>query len=192
MQKHIHSRHSLLALSAALWLTAGLAAEPSASFGVSLPSIAAGSRLPQAQVFNGFGCQGGNVSPAIQWHDAPLGTRSFAVTLYDPDAPTGSGWWHWLVYNIPVTVTALSEHAGDAGGKLLPAGAVQGRTDFGTTGFGGACPPVGDKPHRYIFTVYALKIERIDLPADASSAMIGAMLNGHQLGRVSVTARYSR
>ena len=117
-----------------------------AGFSLDLPTIKVNGTLSDAQVFNGFGCTGKNISPAIKWSGAPSGTRSFAATLYDPDAPTGSGWWHWLVYDIPATANALPEHAGDADGKLLPAGAMQGRTDFGTSGFGGACPPQGDKP----------------------------------------------
>ena len=151
-----------------------------------------GDLLPQAQVFNSFGHSGGNQSPHLAWAEAPAGTESFVVTLYDPDAPTGSGWWHWVVYNIPASVTALPEHAGDATGQLLPAGALQGRTDFGTPGFGGACPPPGDKPHRYILTVYALKTEKIDVPADSSPAMVGFMLHANELAKASITAHYGR
>jgi len=163
-----------------------------AGFSLDMPTVKPNGTLSDAQVFNGFGCSGGNTSPAMNWRGAPSGTRSFAVTLYDPDAPTGSGWWHWLVYDIPASATGLPEHAGDADGHLLPAGAVQGRTDFGTPGFGGACPPAGAKPHRYVFTVYALKIEKIDAPAGASAAMIGFMLNANQLAKSSVTALYGR
>jgi Raf kinase inhibitor-like YbhB/YbcL family protein len=159
---------------------------------IELPAIKPVGTLSDAQVFNGFGCSGRNISPAVKWSGVPGGTRSFAVTLYDPDAPTGSGWWHWLVYDIPASATGLPEHAGDADGKLLPAGAVQGRTDFGTSGFGGACPPQGDKPHRYIFTVYALKVDKLDVPAGAPAAMIGYMLNANQLGKGSLTAHYGR
>jgi hypothetical protein len=163
-----------------------------AGFSIELPTIKPNGTLSDAQVFNGFGCSGKNISPAIKWSGSPAGTKSFAVTLYDPDAPTGSGWWHWLVYDIPASVAGLSEHAGDADGHLLPAGALQGRTDFGTAGFGGACPPTGDKPHRYIFTVYALKVEKIDVPASASAAMVGYALNANQLAKSSVTALYGR
>jgi hypothetical protein len=183
----------------ARWITAAVltcgclvANASAAELSIELPAIKPGGTLNDAQVFNGFGCSGKNVSPAVKWSGVPSGTRSFAVTLYDPDAPTGSGWWHWLVYDIPASATGLPEHAGDADGKLLPAGAVQGRTDFGTSGFGGACPPPGDKPHRYIFTVYALKIDKIDVPAGAPAAMIGYMLNANQLGKSSLTAHYGR
>lgn len=163
-----------------------------AAFRIELPTIKPNSTLSNAQVFNGFGCSGQNISPAVKWSGAPSGTKSFALTVYDPDAPTGSGWWHWLVYDIPASSTGLPEHAGDADGKQLPAGAVQGRTDFGTTGFGGACPPPGDKPHHYVFTVYALKLDKIDVPAGAPAAMVGYMLNANQLAKSSLTALYGR
>jgi Raf kinase inhibitor-like YbhB/YbcL family protein len=168
------------------------AAAGAADFSIELPAIKPNSTLTDAQVFNGFGCSGKNMSPAIHWLNAPAGTKSFAVTVYDPDAPTGSGWWHWLVYDIPSSATGLPEHAGNADGRLLPAGAVQGRTDFGTAGFGGACPPPGDKPHRYVFTVFALKVDKVDVPPGAPAAMIGYMLNANQLAKSSVTALYGR
>jgi Raf kinase inhibitor-like YbhB/YbcL family protein len=142
-------------------------------------------------VFNGMGCTGENVSPELSWKDAPAGTKSFVVTAYDPDAPTGSGWWHWVVYNIPAGTTSLPEGAG-SGKADLPAGAQQGKTDFGSPGYGGACPPPGDKPHRYIFTVYALKTDKIDVPADASAAYIGFMTHANSLGSASLTVKYAR
>ena len=162
-----------------------------AGFTLASPTIKPGSTLTKAQVFNGFGCSGDNISPELKWSGAPAGTKSFAVTVYDPDAPTGSGWWHWVVINLPADSTGLVEGAGSAAGKL-PAGAVQGRTDFGAAGFGGACPPAGDKPHRYIFTVYALKIDKVDVPADATAALIGFMLNANKLATASFTAKYGR
>lgn len=163
-----------------------------AGFTLSSPTIKPGSTLTQAQVFNGFGCSGQNISPALKWSGAPAGTKSFAVTLYDPDAPTGSGWWHWVVINLPADTAGLAEGAGAADGKALPAGAQQGRTDFGAPGFGGACPPKGDKPHRYIFTVYALKTDKIDVPADATAALIGYMLNANKLATARFTAKFGR
>jgi Raf kinase inhibitor-like YbhB/YbcL family protein len=143
-------------------------------------------------VFNGFGCTGENRSPALLWRDAPAGTRSFAITLYDPDAPTGSGWWHWVVYNIPADVKHLPEDAGHVGGQGLPAGAVQGRTDFGTRAYGGACPPVGAAAHRYVMTVYALKVDHLPVPADASAAMVGFMVHMNQLGAATLQSSYGR
>ena len=163
-----------------------------AGFTLSSPTVKPGSMLTSAQVYKGFGCAGGNTSPALKWSGEPAGTKSFAVTVYDPDAPTGSGWWHWVVYNIPASTHELPEGAGAAEGKNLPAGAVQGRTDFGSAAFGGACPPPGDKPHRYIFTVYALKTDKIEAPADASAALIGFMIHANQLGKASFQAKYGR
>ncbi len=186
--------HRPSAIVCLLWILAGsqsIAAAP-AGFTVDVAGLKPNTTLSEAQVYNGFGCQGQNISPAMQWSGAPSGTRSFAVTLFDPDAPTGSGWWHWLVYDIPASVSSLPAHAGDPDGHLLPPGAVQGRTDFGSAGFGGACPPAGSKPHRYVFTVYALKVDRIDVPPGSSAAMIGFMLNANQLAKSSVTAHYSR
>ncbi|STD19025.1 protein YbcL [Enterobacter asburiae] len=121
-------------------------------FGVTSRDISGEKRLAQQQVFEGFGCHGGNISPQLAWKNPPAGTKSFAVTVYDPDAPTGSGWWHWTVANIPAKIMTLPADAGNPNGEKLPAGVVQGRNDFGYSGFGGACPPEGDKPHRYQIT----------------------------------------
>ncbi|QEL55886.1 kinase inhibitor [Chromobacterium paludis] len=176
-------------------LIASLLALPLAAhaegFKLSSQSIADGKPLSLRQVYKGFGCEGGNVSPQLSWSGAPAGAKSFAITVYDPDAPTGSGWWHWTVVNLPASVHSLPEGAGNAGGQL-PAGAVQGRTDFGASGFGGACPPVGDKPHRYQFTVWALKTDKLPLDANASGALVGYMLNANVLGKASLTATYGR
>ena len=161
-------------------------------FTLTSPTIGHVDLLSEAQVYNGFGCNGENQSPALKWTAGPEGTKSYAITVYDPDAPTGSGWWHWVVYNIPANVTEIAAGAGDPTGKLLPSGSVQGRSDYGTHAFGGACPPQGDKPHHYIFTVYALKIEKIDVPYDSSSALIGFMIHTNSLGKASFTAMYGR
>jgi Raf kinase inhibitor-like YbhB/YbcL family protein len=176
----------------ALSILAGASAAHAAGFTLTSPTIKPASMLTEAQVFKGFGCEGKNTSPALKWSGAPSGTKSYAVTVYDPDAPTGSGWWHWVVYNIPASATELPEGAGGTDGKGLPAGAAQGRTDFGSAGFGGACPPKGDKPHRYIFTVHALKTDKIEVPADASAALVGFMLNANRLAKASFEARYGR
>ena len=161
-------------------------------FTLTSPTIKPGAFLTEEQVFNGFGCSGKNQSPALQWMAGPKGTKSYAITVYDPDAPTGSGWWHWIVYNIPANITEIAAGAGDPTGKLLPPEALQGRTDFGAHAFGGACPPKGDKPHRYIFTVHALKVKKLDIPYDSSAALIGSMINANSLGKASFTATYGR
>jgi Raf kinase inhibitor-like YbhB/YbcL family protein len=179
-----------LALAAVFGATPFVAS--AADFKLTSPTIKPGSMLTEAQVFNGFGCTGKNVSPTLKWSGAPAGTKSFALTVYDPDAPTGSGWWHWVVYNIPAAATELPEGAGTADGKALPAGSAQGKTDFGAPGFGGACPPQGDKPHRYIFTVYALKTDKLDIPADGTAALVGFMINANKLGAATFTAKYGR
>jgi Raf kinase inhibitor-like YbhB/YbcL family protein len=173
-------------------LAACACAAQAAGFVLASPTVKPGSMLTEAQVFNGFGCSGKNISPALSWSGAPAGTKSFALTVYDPDAPTGSGWWHWVVYNIPATATQLPEGAGSADGKGLPAGSMQGRTDFGAHGFGGACPPAGDKPHRYIFTLYALKTDKLDVPADGTAALVGFMVNANKIGAATFSARYGR
>ncbi|ULA67469.1 MAG: DLP12 prophage [Nitrospira sp.] len=168
--------------------TIGMAAE----FQVTSPTIKDQSTIGSEHVFNGFGCTGRNVSPALQWDHAPKDTKSFAVTVYDPDAPTGSGWWHWLVFNIPPGTTGLPAGAGNPDGAGAPAGSIQSMTDFGQPGFGGPCPPPGDKPHRYIFTVFALKVDQLPLKKEASGAMVGYYLNQNAIGKASFTGMYGR
>lgn len=172
---------SLAVAAGGLWFAQTAAAD---AFSLSSPDIAEGKPLAEAQVYSGFGCHGGNKPPLLVWSDPPAGSKSFAVTVYDPDAPTGSGWWHWLVYDIPASASRV-------GGGSLPAGARQGRSDFGSPGFGGACPPPG-KPHRYVFTVHALKTEHLEVGAEASGAMIGFLINANSLGHASITATYGR
>lgn len=159
------------------------------SFKLSSNDLKDGGRLPEAQVFNGMGYTGGNRSPHLAWEGAPEGTQSFVVTLYDPDAPTGSGWWHWVVVNIPATVQELAAGAGSGGN--LPAGALQTRTDFGAAGYGGAAPPPGPA-HHYIFTVHALKVPRLDLDAQASAAMVGFMAHMNGLAKATLTVTYGK
>lgn len=163
-----------------------------AGFQLRSADIKAGSVIDKKFEFNGFGCSGENKSPALVWSGAPAGTKSFAVTVYDPDAPTGSGWWHWSVINLPADVTSLNADAGAAGGAGLPKGASQVRIDYGVAAWGGMCPPPGDKPHRYIFTVHALKTEKIEIPADATAALAGYMINANALAKASFTGTYGR
>lgn len=179
-------------LSLCLFASLAFAASAhAATFTLESPQVKDGGTLTDDQVFNGFGCTGKNISPALEWKNAPAGTKSYAVTVYDPDAPTGSGWWHWVVYNIPASVTKLALGAGNDPAKL-PAGAVQSVTDFGAPGFGGACPPPGDKPHRYIFTVYALGAPTMDLPPTTMPAAVGFNIHGNVLGKATFTAKYGR
>ncbi len=182
------------ALFGAVSLATPFAVPPAqaAGFTLSSPDIAAGGTIPKSFEYNGFGCSGENKSPALHWSGAPKDTKSFAVTVHDPDAPTGSGWWHWMVIDIPAGVNELAPNAGAADNANLPKGAVQSRNDYGTQDWGGVCPPPGDKPHRYIFTVYALGVARLDVPADASAALIGFMINANLLGKASFTAHYGR
>ncbi len=158
----------------------------------TLTSDDLGGQLTIKQVFSGFGCNGHNISPALHWVDAPEGTKSFAVTVYDPDAPTGSGWWHWVIFNISADTHELKVDAGNLENHRAPQGSVQSLTDFGKPGFGGACPPEGDKAHRYVFTVYALNIERLELDATASPALVGFYVHQHMLGKASLVAYYGR
>jgi Raf kinase inhibitor-like YbhB/YbcL family protein len=139
----------------------------------------------------GFGCAGGNRSPHLKWSGGPAGARSFALICFDPDAPTGSGFWHWLVVNIPPDVGELPAGAGSGGGKL-PAGALQTRTDFGKPGYGGPCPPEGDHPHRYLFTVFAVAKEKLDVTADTSAAVIGFNLHFATLEKASIMGLFKR
>lgn len=179
----------LVAIGAALVVSTAAWAD---SFTLSSPAVSDGDTLSSAQVFNGFGCSGGNTSPALSWQGAPEGTQSFALTVYDPDAPTGSGWWHWQVINIPAEVTSLPAGAGTEAGDKLPKGAKQGPSDYGVDAFGGACPPEGDAPHRYEFTLYALSTDSLQVPDNASAALIGFMINANKIGEASFTAMYGR
>jgi len=165
--------------------------DAAAGFTLTSTDISAGGQIAERQVFNGFGCKGDNVSPALSWSHPPAGARSFALLMHDPDAPTGSGWWHWVLYNIPASVSSLAAGAGDPHKSLLPAGAVQGRTDFGTSGYGGPCPPPG-KPHHYYLRLYALKVARLDVPADATAAYIGFTVRTQSLGKAELMGVYGR
>jgi Raf kinase inhibitor-like YbhB/YbcL family protein len=181
-------KHTLLSIA----LAGAVTFTHAAGFTLSSPDIKAGGTMDKRFEFNGFGCSGDNKSPALQWSGAPKGAKSFAVTMYDPDAPTGSGWWHWSVINIPADVAALKPDAGAVGGANLPKGASHVRIDFGVAGWGGTCPPEGDKPHRYTFTVYALKTDKLELPADATAALAGYMINATSLGKATFIAKYGR
>ena len=158
------------------------------SFRLFSDDLKEGDFLGAAQVFNGFGHSGTNISPQLAWSDPPPGTQSFVITMFDPDAPTGSGWWHWIVANIPGSCRALPRGSG-SGQAALPPGVVQARNDFGTSAFGGAAPNPGP-PHRYIFTINALKVDLIDVTPDSSGAMVGFVVNTHRVGSAQLTTRY--
>nr|WP_298926348.1 YbhB/YbcL family Raf kinase inhibitor-like protein [uncultured Erythrobacter sp.] len=153
-------------------------------FTLTSPDIAEGAQLDSNHVFQGFGCEGGNVAPALNWSGAPEGTKSFAVTVYDPDAPTGSGWWHWFAINIPADATGISP------ASPLHSSVTELRNDYGATGFGGACPPEGEV-HRYQFTVHALSTT-LELEGNVSNALAGFMVNANTIASDTITAVYAR
>lgn len=148
-----------------------------------------GQKMPEKHVFNGMGYQGENISPQLSWQNAPAATQSFVVTCFDPDAPTGSGWWHWVVANIPANCCELEQGAGSAIASL-PAGTVQTRTDFGQAGYGGAAPPAG-RSHRYVFTVHALDCTTIEVDSQSSGAMVGFNVFAHSLASASLTVTFN-
>ena len=158
-------------------------------------SFKEGERLALDHVLSakfGFGTDGGNKSPQLAWSGAPAGTKSFALTCFDPDAPTGSGFWHWVVVNIPADVSELKLDAGNPSSGLLPKGALQTRTDFGKPGYGGPCPPEGHGPHRYVFTLFAVKQEALPVTVDTSAAVVGFHLHFGTLAKTSLTGLFKR
>ena len=157
------------------------------AFQLSSTDIAHASTIDPRFEYDGFGCAGENTSPELHWSGAPKGTKSYAVTVYDPDAPTGSGWWHWIVYDIPANASSLDSGAGALNGTDLPENAIQATSDYGVQAFGGMCPPPGDKPHRYIFTVHALNVEQLELPEDATSAAVRYVINANTIAKASFT-----
>jgi hypothetical protein len=158
----------------------------------TLSSKDLGGQTTKIQEFNGFGCTGENISPQLSWKNAPEGTKSFAITMYDPDAPTGSGFWHWVVFDIPSTTNELVSNAGILKSNLLPKGAIQSITDYGIKGFGGPCPPQGHGYHQYIITIYALKTDKLGLNEDTNPAVVGFYLWNNTLAKASIVAYYKR
>ena len=150
------------------------------------------SRMNKQQEYQGFGCDGANISPALRWKDIPSGTKSFAITVHDPDAPRKGGWWHWLVFNIPRDTRALEADAGNPASGLMPKQAVQSRTDFGKPGYGGPCPPKGHGTHHYPFTLYALDVDKLSLDQNATPVEVDSMIRKHMLGSSTITGLYSR
>ncbi|MEO8312195.1 MAG: YbhB/YbcL family Raf kinase inhibitor-like protein [Caldimonas sp.] len=185
--------------------TAGDAQAQAPAFTLSSPDLP-GNVIPTRFILNGFGCTGANTSPALVWSNVPAGTKSLALQVHDPDAPTGSGFWHWAVYDMSPTTTGLAQGAGNAA-VSLPAGAYGGNTDFVDTGatggngnYGGPCPPQGDRPHRYVFTLYALAVDKVaaagGIPKTGTAALYSFVINKGVgpalLGKASFTATYGR
>ncbi len=161
-------------------------------FEVTSTDIADGEMLPMPQVSGVFGAGGDDCSPALSWSGFPAETKSFAVTCFDPDAPTASGFWHWTVYDIPADVTSLPTGAGVPAGDGLPTGAHQLRNDGGVVGYLGAAPPPGHGPHRYMFAVHALDIETLPINPEVSNAVCAFNMFGHVLARAIITPIYQR
>ncbi len=180
-------KKGFLALFYVFFMTFGLFAE-----GMKMESPDISGKLYLSQVYDRYGCHGKNISPELHWYGEPKGTRSFAVTMFDPDAPTGYGWWHWIVCNIPADIHGLPRGAGLNRAKALPKGAVQCKNDYGETGYGGPCPPKGDRPHRYIVTVYALDVAHLPVRPDMSPSLVYSMIEKHTIAKASLTARYGR
>jgi len=175
-------------------LILGVAGTASAApFTLTSPDIKSNGPIAEKHEYNSFGCSGQNVSPALEWKNAPAGTKSFVLMVHDPDAPTGgSGLWHWVVYNIPADATSLPAGAGGEQGTGLPKGAVQVHNDLGSVGYVGPCPPPGTK-HKYNFTLYALKVDKIEVPANVTPAVVGFNANMNALGKpAKLTGTFAR
>jgi len=175
---------NIIALSSVLLITQNISAS-----GFTIDSNDLKGQISNNQVFNGFGCNGKNISPQISWSNIPKGTKSFAITMYDKDAPTGSGWWHWVVVNINKDVTSIKSGASKSD---MPKNSIQSKTDFNTNNFGGACPPKGSKAHEYMTTVYALDVERLPINTNSNPALAGYMINSHTIEKSSIVNYYKR
>lgn len=180
-----------LALAGAIVL-AGVGSAGAAQMSLTSSDVKPGARIADEQVADGFGCSGKNVSPALSWSGAPKGTKSFALGVYDSDAPTGSGFWHWIMFDIPADTTSLAKNAGDPKADLAPAGAVQGRNDAGSRGYFGPCPPRGDKPHHYHVQLFALDVDKLGADENASPAVVAFRLHAHTLAKATLTGLWSR
>jgi Raf kinase inhibitor-like YbhB/YbcL family protein len=168
------------------------------TFQLSSPDFGPGKAFTEKFLFKGLGCAGGNVSPALTWENPPEGTKSFALMVHDPDAVTGgAGIWHWIIINIPATARSIEQGAGTADGAKLPTGSKQITNDYagftgGTPGWGGPCPPPGHRPHNYYFILYALGVEKLEPPANATASHVGFILNLAPLGKAVLIGAYGR
>lgn len=176
---------ALLLVTALAWVLPGYAGE----FKLRSDTFSDGGRMSRAQLH--FSCGGDNISPHLSWQGAPAGTKSYAVMVHDPDAPSENGWWHWVVFNIPASVTELAEGAGNPKAGLIPE-AVQGRNDFKSPGYGGACPPKGHGDHRYQFKVYALKVEQLPLDTQSPAALVEQQVNANKLAQAQLEVTFGR
>ena len=158
----------------------------------TLKSTELGGQATMKQVFNGFGCTGENISPQLYWENAPQSIKSFAVTIYDEDAPTGSGWWHWIIFDIEKNIHKLKSDAGNSKKQVAPKNSIQSKTDFGVPGYGGPCPPEGDGIHRYTITIYALKTEKLGLDETANPALVGYYLQQNTIEKSSMIFYYKK
>ena len=158
----------------------------------TLKSNTLGGNSTILEEFNGFGCTGKNTSPQLSWSNAPKGTKSFAITMYDPDAPTGSGWWHWLVFDIPADINELLKNAGNIESGLMPSEAIQSMTNYGAYGYGGPCPPENHGIHQYIITVHALKVDNLGLDKNTNPAVVGYYLWNNTIEKASIVTYYER
>ena len=158
----------------------------------TLNSNTLGGNSTTLEEFNGFGCTGQNTSPQLTWSNAPEGTKSFAITMYDPDAPTGSGWWHWLVFDIPADINKVLKNAGNIESGLMPSEAIQSMTNYGAYGYGGPCPPENHGIHQYIITVHALKVDNLGLDKNTNPAVVGYYLWNNTIEKASIVTYYER
>lgn len=168
----------------------GLATPSLAEMRLTSPDVAEGKALAPAQVLNGMGCTGGNLAPALAWSGAPAATKSYVIMMRDPDAPTGSGFWHWAAFNVPAATTSLPAGVGTAAAPV-PDGMVTARNDLSQNAYAGACPPPG-APHRYVFTVFAMPDATLPLDATASAALVGFFAETGSLARATLTTTYGR
>jgi Raf kinase inhibitor-like YbhB/YbcL family protein len=180
-----------LKLVSALFFTLSASAF-AGSLTLSSTDISEGEFMTKKHEYIGFGCSGDDLSPHLKWANAPEGTKSFAITAYDPDAPTGSGWWHWQVVNIAKNVTEIPTGAGSIKQNLSLKGSMQIANDYGSKGFGGACPPSGHGVHHYRYTIHALSVEKLDLPENASGALTGYMINANTIESSTIESLYKR
>jgi Raf kinase inhibitor-like YbhB/YbcL family protein len=187
----IFMRTGILFASFACALTG--AAAPQSKFTLSSSDPELTVSVPLIYTAKAFGCSGGNLSPELHWSGAPAGTLSYVVTLFDPDErSTPSGWWHWVLYDLPKDVNSLPKGAGAEHSTVLPAEARQGRSDLGENAYHGPCPAKGDPPHRYVFTVYALNVAKLPVPPDSSGGMVTSIVQEHLLGKAVFVAHYGR